>query len=155
MRLASLCFKTVNRVSPNPDSPTDSKSKPISEQIRIDDPRVYFASERTLLAWIRTSIAMMGLGFVVAKFGLFVREMLAMRGQDPNNAPRYSLAIGVSMVALGILMTLAAAYEHYRYVKQLDVAHFTTKSRRMMGTGIAILLGLVGTAMALYLVAVN
>jgi putative membrane protein len=37
------------------------------------DPRVYFAAERTLPAWIRTGIAMIGLGFVVARFGLLLR----------------------------------------------------------------------------------
>ncbi|MBK8025173.1 MAG: DUF202 domain-containing protein [Chloroflexi bacterium] len=39
----------------------------------LEDPRVYFAAERTLLAWIRTGITTIGLGFVVAKFGLFLR----------------------------------------------------------------------------------
>lgn len=35
------------------------------------DPRVFFASERTLLAWLRTGVALIGLGFVVSRFGLF------------------------------------------------------------------------------------
>jgi putative membrane protein len=39
----------------------------------INDPRVYFAAERTLLAWIRTGLTVVGLGFVVARFGLFFR----------------------------------------------------------------------------------
>ena len=37
------------------------------------DPRVFFASERTLLAWLRTGISIVGLGFIVARFGLFLR----------------------------------------------------------------------------------
>ncbi|MFY8202182.1 MAG: YidH family protein, partial [Pirellula staleyi] len=36
------------------------------------DPRIYFAAERTLLAWLRTGIAIIGLGFLVARFGLFL-----------------------------------------------------------------------------------
>ena len=40
----------------------------------IDDPRVYLASERTFLAWIRTSISLMGFGFVIARFALWTRE---------------------------------------------------------------------------------
>ena len=40
-----------------------------------EDPRVRFAGERTVLAWIRTGLAMMGFGFVVARFGVFLREI--------------------------------------------------------------------------------
>ena len=36
------------------------------------DPRVYFAAERTQLAWLRTGIAVIGLGFLVARFGVFL-----------------------------------------------------------------------------------
>src|SRR3954467_9885455 len=49
-----------------------SASEPSSA---AQDPRVYLAAERTLLAWIRTGLALMGFGFVVARFGLFLREL--------------------------------------------------------------------------------
>ncbi len=50
------------------------------------DPRVFFAAERTFLAWIRTGLALMGFGFVVARFGLFLREIAAMQGGPPPPA---------------------------------------------------------------------
>ncbi len=46
-----------------------------------NDPRVFFAAERTLLAWVRTGLAVMGLGFVVARFGLFVRGGFGGQGR--------------------------------------------------------------------------
>ena len=49
------------------------------------DPRIYFAAERTMLAWIRTGLAMMGFGFVVARFGLFLRELAVARGETVPN----------------------------------------------------------------------
>jgi putative membrane protein len=39
------------------------------------DPRIYLAVERTLPDWIRTGLAMMGFGPVVARFGLFQRKL--------------------------------------------------------------------------------
>jgi hypothetical protein len=43
------------------------------------DPRIYFAAERTYLAWIRTGLGLMGFGFVVARFGLFLKELVITR----------------------------------------------------------------------------
>ena len=58
----------------------------------MGDPRVYFAAVRTLLAWVRTAIAVIGLGFLVARFGLF---------QRPGSTAPASTAIGVGLIALG------------------------------------------------------
>ncbi|HET6326866.1 MAG TPA: DUF202 domain-containing protein [Planctomycetaceae bacterium] len=57
----------------------------------MDDPRVYFAAERTLLAWVRTGLAMMGFGFVVARFGLFLRELASEQGGTPPQHTAVSL----------------------------------------------------------------
>lgn len=140
---------TLHKIAPEP---TPETLKPA--QISIDDPRVFLAAERTLLAWIRTSIAMMGLGFLVAKFGLFVREMLVVRGQEPSEAPRFSLWIGAAMVTLGILMVLSASYEHLRFLKRLNMTHFAGSFRGVMSIAIAVILAIVGAAMVLYLFAV-
>ncbi|HEU4707865.1 MAG TPA: DUF202 domain-containing protein, partial [Methylophilaceae bacterium] len=43
----------------------------------MSDPRVFFATERTLLAWIRTGLTVVALGFVVARFGLFLTLLTA------------------------------------------------------------------------------
>jgi putative membrane protein len=51
----------------------------------IDDPRTYFAAERTFLAWIRTGLGLMGVGFAVARFGFFLREI---RGANCTLPPR-------------------------------------------------------------------
>ncbi|HET9088065.1 MAG TPA: DUF202 domain-containing protein, partial [Acidobacteriaceae bacterium] len=53
---------------------------------KIRDPRVYFAAERTFLAWIRTGLALMGFGFVVARFGLFLRELSMRQPHGPQEA---------------------------------------------------------------------
>ena len=47
----------------------------------MGDPRVFFAAERTLLAWVRTGLTIMAFGFVVARFGLFLRLLAAQQGR--------------------------------------------------------------------------
>jgi uncharacterized membrane protein YidH (DUF202 family) len=75
------------------------------------DPRVYFASERTLLAWIRTGLAMMGFGFVVARFGLFLREMATMRDVPPQSHSGLSLSAGTTLVIFGVVVKILAAVQ--------------------------------------------
>ena len=78
----------------------------------------YLAAERTFLAWVRTSIAVITLGFVVAKFGVWLRE-IAMR-LDPKmhiHSTGMSLPMGEAMMAFGGILVVLAAW-HYRTVNQ-------------------------------------
>jgi putative membrane protein len=76
----------------------------------------YLANERTFLAWIRTSIAVMSLGFVVAKFGVWLRELATqLAPQTPIHSTGLSLPIGVAMMAMGGALAVLAAW-HYHLV---------------------------------------
>ena len=82
------------------------------------DPRILFAAERTLLAWIRTGLALMGFGFVVARFGLFLREIAVVQNAS-SHPPGDSLAIGVGLVGLGVAVMAGAGWRYRRYVAAL------------------------------------
>lgn len=84
----------------------------------LDDPRVFFAAERTLLAWQRTAVALIGLGFVVERFGLFMRLVAGGAALPPVHA-RLSLVFGVLFLLLGALVAVVAARHFSRFAATL------------------------------------
>ena len=121
----------------------------------VEDPRVRFAAERTLLAWVRTGVAMMGFGFVVARFGLFLRELSTVHRPETPHSTGLSLWMGTGLVILGVVMTLLAAGEHWRIVDRLNRGAPYQAPRWSLGLIVALLLAVLGIGMVAYLVLVN
>jgi len=120
----------------------------------MSDPRVFFASERTLLAWIRTGLTIMGFGFVVARFGLFLTLLAAQRAPSAGPAwspTHFSNLVGIVLVLLGAVSMLFAAHQHRVYVRSLPVEDLPPSHNRAFPVVLAVLLGLLGLALAAYL----
>lgn len=82
-----------------------------------NDPSVFFSAERTLLAWIRTGVTTIGLGFVVARFRLFLQIMLPDHHEATNST--LSAGLGVALVLLGAACCMIAAFQITRFRRNL------------------------------------
>lgn len=116
----------------------------------LEDPRVYFAAERTLLAWIRTGITVIGLGFVVAKFGLFLRY-IAPHDAIPAHKQGVSLLIGLAMVVLGAVTCLGAAVQFQRFVRMLSSQELPPRWSPSFAVRIAFSMAIGGLGLAVYM----
>jgi uncharacterized protein (DUF302 family)/uncharacterized membrane protein YidH (DUF202 family) len=119
------------------------------------DLRDSLAAERTFLAWIRTGLALMGFGFVVARFGLFLQQLHFI--QHVPSAPSYGLSLwfGTALIAVGVVVFLLSAWHHLRLLEELNRGGPLPSRPSKQAVAIAVLLALVGLAMAIYLVSVR
>jgi putative membrane protein len=116
------------------------------------DARTYFAAERTLLAWIRTGLAMMGFGFVVARFGLFLQELAAVPGAPQIHRSGLSLWIGTLLVFFGVVVNVGASIKHYSTIQRLERGEILKFSPLSFGLIVGLSLAMIGLMMVAYLV---
>ena len=122
------------------------------EETKNQDPRVYFAVEQSFLAWIRTGMALMAFGFVVARFGLFLRELRFIQHDLPQKSVGLSTWAGSALVALGAFVNVLAALTHVRQIKALNQNALGLNRPSSLAIAVALTLAAVGTAMVIYFV---
>lgn len=119
------------------------------------DLRDYLAAERTLLAWIRTGLALMGFGFVVARFGLFLQEFQAIQRIQGPRSTGSSLWFGTALIAVGVVVNIFAGWRHARLVRELDRGDTAYSHPTGYAVAIAFFLAAVGSAMTVYLIVIR
>ena len=110
----------------------------------------YLANERTFLAWIRTAIAIISLGFVTAKFGVWLREF-AVR-LDPGaqmHGNGTSLWMGVGMMLFGAVLALLALWRYH--IVNLAIERGEVKADRGLILIVTIAVALLAVAMIIYM----
>jgi putative membrane protein len=117
-----------------------------------EDPRIYFAAERTFLAWIRTGLGLMGVGFAVSRFGLFLREMRASETHGVIHGTGLSVVSGVGLVALGVLVNVMAVVQHIQIVRELRTGTWVAGRVSRNAVVLGLVLAAVGVGMGVYLI---
>src|SRR5438046_9065509 len=104
----------------------------------VADLRDYLAEERTFLAWIRTGIALMGFGFVVARFGIFGDQPPMLQHFPAGQPHELSPWFGAALIAVGAILTLFSARRFMRVVGDLNRNQFADRSLSKEGVVVAL-----------------
>jgi putative membrane protein len=115
----------------------------------LKDPRVFFAAERTLLAWTRTSLTLMAFGFVVERFGLFLATLLPRHGETLQRG--LSFWIGLSFIILGSLSSVIAVWQYRRLLRTLGPEEVPSGYPTGLGAWVNQIVAILGIALTAYL----
>ncbi|SEK59739.1 YidH family protein [Nitrosovibrio tenuis] len=123
----------------------------------MPDPRVFFAAERTLLAWVRTGLTVMALGFVVARFGFFLTLVATSSGVQGavNHASHLhwpSGLLGTILVLAGSAIILGALHNHRSYVRSLSPEDVPELAIPWLTSLLSLTVATVGVLLAVYLI---
>jgi putative membrane protein len=102
------------------------------------------AYDRTLMAWIRTAISLIGFGFAIAKSYEYIEgELLETSGRllDTLHAP---LWFGMSFILLGMFCILGGVIQYVKVVKQIQSGQFTYGEPKPLAKIVALILLIIG-----------
>ena len=108
----------------------------------LDDPRVLFAAERTLMAWSRTAAGLMAFGFVVDRTALLTAQ---------PRGPGYAFWIGLAFVLLGVLLSALSIVQYRRSIATLRPVEIPPRYWVNLSVYASAILGVLGVALALYI----
>ena len=145
--ITSMACGALTEGEGNMDAPTVTTQRA--------DLRDYLAAERTLLAWIRTGLALMGFGFVVARFGLFLQQLQIVEHAPSVQSYGLSLWFGTALIAAGVAVNLFSGWRHLQLIRNLDSGLAMRSHTATLAVATAMFLALVGLGMAIYLISIR
>ncbi len=114
----------------------------------LNDPRVLFAAERTLLAWNRTAVSLIAMGFVIERFGLFIN---AMHISSTAGQRHLSFFIGLTLIAFASVMSVFSIFQFRRILHRLSPEEIPEGYMLWCGTASNLVVALLGAVLVFYL----
>jgi len=114
----------------------------------LDDPRVLFAAERTLLAWNRTSVSLIAMGFVIERFGLFINTLHLSSTVGQRHL---SFIIGLTLIAFASVMSVLSIFQFRRFLSRLSSEEIPKGYMLWCGTASNLFVAVFGAALVVYL----
>jgi putative membrane protein len=108
------------------------------QQAKLHHVAEHLANERTILAWIRTAIAVMTLGVGINRFSLFLVEFSHIVPGGGRTANVHAEELGVGLVILGILMMLGAIWHYLDVAKAIDEGTYRPSRVRIVLASLAV-----------------
>jgi putative membrane protein len=119
----------------DPPAPTNTANELARERNRA-------AADRTLMAWIRTALSLIGFGFGIGKLHAYLEASGVGTRLDPVHT---TLIFGESFIVLGMIGLLGAVVQHVRIMKRLSQPDFAYDAMRPLAISVAIMLLLIGS----------
>jgi putative membrane protein len=123
-------------------------------KVSNDEYRMFLQLEMSLQVWLRTSLALMGFGFVLARFGLFLREIAQANQLSVHLQPwltQVNTFTGTCLIVLGIVVLFIAIWNHQQSVDRLRGGDLVLPSRWSLSVIVSLLLTALGMGLAIYL----
>ena len=99
----------------------------------------HLANERTMLAWIRTAIAVMTFGVGINRFSLFLVEFSKMVPGSGHTANAHAEQLGIGLVGLGLLVMLGGTWHYVHVARTIDDETYRPARVGIVLTALAVL----------------